>query len=166
MEIEKTRTGLEKKLFELCMPVVKELNLSLYDLDYINVQAVLRLFINRHEEMTADLDDCMKVDRALSPHFEEAEWIPENITLEVSSPGVYRHLATLNHFKEAIEEWVQCTVFTNAMTELKGKKKVRGILKEVTNNDITLDLEGEPLSIKIEQIKRANVDPSFEELNN
>ena len=105
MVFEIKRTGIEEKFFTICCEVVKENGYVLYDMDYIIGSTTLRLFIMDPNTNTALIEDCVKVDRALSPFFEE-DWVPESIVLEVSSPGVYRPLKTLSHFEAVKNEYI------------------------------------------------------------
>ena len=104
MDFKTERKGLEKKFYELCFPVVTELGYELYDLQYLAGGQTLRLFIENPETKTAVLDDCAAVDRALSEPIDHAEWVPESLVLEVSSPGLFRPLRTLEHFERTIGE--------------------------------------------------------------
>ncbi|MBP9673975.1 MAG: hypothetical protein KBD63_02685 [Bacteriovoracaceae bacterium] len=70
MEREVVRNELEQKFFELCNLVVQEQGLCLYDLFYNASSALLRLFIMNKKTGTALIEDCVKVDSALSPYFE------------------------------------------------------------------------------------------------
>ena len=96
------KKDLEERLLKLCQEVVGQEGLVLYDGEYIPKNALLRLYIENSESQTASLDDCVQVDRALSLPFEQAQWVPEGLTLEVSSPGVCRRLRTLEHFHKAL----------------------------------------------------------------
>ena len=102
-----TREGIEKKFFEMCLECVEAQGLELYDLEYIKGQKTLRLFIMNKETKTANLDDCILVDRSLTPYFEENTWIPEDVTLEVSSPGIYKKLRLKEHFEMVLGERVK-----------------------------------------------------------
>ena len=77
MDIHQERIGLEKKFFLLCDPVVQEAGYRLYDLEYITGQKLLRLFIQDPRTGSALIEDCVKVDHALSEPFEKEDWIPE-----------------------------------------------------------------------------------------
>lgn len=125
MDIHQERIGLEKKFFLLCDPVVQEAGYRLYDLEYITGQKLLRLYIQDPRTGSALIEDCVKVDHALSEPFEKEDWIPEEITLEVSSPGVYRHIANLDHFKMSLGEMVAVVIMGQLSEEqLLGALKV------------------------------------------
>lgn len=169
MDIKQERTGLEKKFFLMCEPVVQEAGYRLYDLQYVVGQKLLRLFIQDPRTGSALIEDCVKVDHALSPAFENETWIPEEVVLEVSSPGVYRHISTIEHFKMSIDEMVAVVIMgqldeeqtAGAPKGIKGEKKFRGKLIEVTPEDFTLEVKEFPLKLTYKQVKKINLDPEL-----
>ena len=169
MDIQKERAGLEKKFFHLCEPVVQEAGYRLYDLEYLTGQKILRLYIEDPRTKTAVIEDCIKVDHALSPIFEVETWIPETIVLEVSSPGIFRELTTLEHFRTYINEIVQVIIMGKLTDEqtagapkgIKGEKKFRGVLTSVTEEGVELDLQGFKLNLTFSQIKKVALDPDI-----
>lgn len=169
MDINQERTGLEKKFFLMCEPVVQETGYRLYDLEYIATQKVLRLYIQNPATGSALIEDCVKVDNALSPSFETEAWIPEDVVLEVSSPGVFRHISNLEHFKMSIGEILGVVIIgqlseeqvKNAPKGLKGEKKFRGKLLEVGAETFTLEVNGFLLKLNYKQVKKVNLDPDL-----
>ena len=173
MEVEKKRTGIELKLYEVACEVVAEVGYSLYDLEYINGSKTLKVFIEDENTGTAVIEDCIKVDHAFSPVFGEADWVPEEITLEVSSPGMFRPLKTLEHFHKAKGERVAIhltkefsKVMGDSANDLEKKlKKAKNFicdLKEVRDDGLTLDLDDEfSVTINFNDIKKANLEPEI-----
>ncbi len=169
MDINQERSGLEKKFYLMCDPVVQEVGYKLYDLEYVSTQKLLRLYIQDPRTGSALIDDCVKVDHALTAPFETETWIPEDVVLEVSSPGVYRHLANLEHFRMSIGEFVAVVVMgqlteeqtANAPKGVKGEKKFRGKLLEVGAETFTIEVKSFPLSLSYKQVKKVNLDPDL-----
>jgi ribosome maturation factor RimP len=169
MDIDRERVGLEKKFLLMCEPVVQEAGYRLYDLEYITSQKLLRLYIQDPRTGSALIDDCVKVDHALNPAFEEENWIPEDVVLEVSSPGVYRHLTNREHFKTSLGEIISVVIIGQLSSEqvkdapkgLAGEKKFRGELKEVLEDGFMMIVKDFPLTIKFNQLKKANLDPDL-----
>lgn len=174
MEIE--RTGLEKSFYEMCNKVVVEKGYELYDMDYVKGQKTLRLFIMDKKTQSAVIEDCILVDKALSPSFEENEWIPEDIILEVSSPGVYRRLRTKEHFELSLEKRIQIKYRgeLDLCDDLKKEKELKnkileGYLKAVTskeeelilNIDVELKKKTVNIDININKIVKANWEPKL-----
>lgn len=180
MELKLERKGIEKKFYDLCLQVVKEQGLSLYGLDYINGQNLLRLFVENPQTRTAQLEDCARVDRALTPFFESEEWMPEEVTLEVSSPGVYRDIKEAFLFGELIGERISLNLFrkievhkeiesslSSVEKKLLKDKKVIVYLRAVNDESIKVSAEKESdncFEISFEDIKKANVEPLWDDI--
>jgi ribosome maturation factor RimP len=169
MDIYSQKTGLDKKFFLLCEPVVQEAGYRLYDLEYLPGQKLLRIYIQNPMTGSALIDDCVKVDHALSGPFETETWIPEEIILEVSSPGVYRHLNCLEHFKLSIGETISLVLTASLPEEdlvdapkgIKGEKKLRGKLLQVESDHIIVLVKNFNAKISYKIIKKANLDPDL-----
>lgn len=169
MELNKKRSGVEEKFYNLCSKVIPENGLKLYDMEYVAGSYTLKVFILDEKTGTAVIEDCVKIDRALSPFIDEEDWVPEQLTLEVSSPGMFRELRTLEHFKNAVGEIISCTitgkldaeVAAQVSNKMKSSKKFRGKLESVTETNITLNLKDFQLPLTFEQIKKASLDPDY-----
>lgn len=169
MDVNRERTGLEKKFYLMCEPVVQEAGYRLYDLEYVSTQKLVRLYIQDPRTNSALIEDCVKVDHALSPAFEAETWIPEEVVLEVSSPGVFRHISTMEHFKMSIGEMVAVVIMGQLSDEqtvgapkgIKGEKKFRGKLIEASEETFTIDVKGFALKLTYKQVKKINLDPDL-----
>lgn len=169
MDINQERSGLEKKFYLMCEPVVQEAGYRLYDLEYVTTQKLLRLYIQDPKTGSALIEDCVKVDHALTTPFETETWIPEDVVLEVSSPGVYRHLSQLEHFRMTIGEIISVVIMGQLSDEqvqgapkgIKGEKKFRGKLTEVNDESFSIDIKGFALKINYKQTKKVNLDPDL-----
>lgn len=169
MELIKKRSGIELKLYELTKDIVSDNGYELYDVDYVPGSSTLRVFIMDAETKTAVIEDCIKVDRAFSPYCDEETWIPSDFVLEVSSPGVYRALKAYEHFVDAVDSIILCSITGNLDDEEKEKlskadknnKKFRGVLLAVNEKEIIIDLNGNELKLTFEQLKKASLDPDL-----
>lgn len=169
MDISRERSGVEQKFYLMCEPVVQEAGYRLYDLEYVTTQKLVRLYIQDPRTGSAVIEDCVKVDKALSPAFETETWIPDDVVLEVSSPGVYRHLSTLEHFKMTIGEVIAVVIMGQLSEEqtqgapkgVKGEKKFRGTLIEANEESFTVEMNGFLLKLNYVQVKKVNLDPDL-----
>ncbi len=165
MELEIERLGIEKKFFELCTKVVSENNLELYDMSYIVGNHTLRLFIQDPKTGSAEIEDCATIDRALTPYIEEEIWMPSQLTLEVSSPGVYRKLRTREHFISSKGERITLRLnkkFDNEIKEFKpfrGQTKVTAELVDVVDNVLILSRKQAQVELGLDIVKSAQRDP-------
>lgn len=166
MVIKPERKGKEKLFFNLCTQVVQENMLEIYDLDYFPGQSLLRVFIYNIETETATLDDCAKVDRALTPFIESEDWMPQELNLEISSPGIYRSLNSLEHFQKSIGKYLSVLLCkkldTNSFSDLPRKllntKKINGMLVECNETEILLENKESKLKLQYSEIKKANIE--------
>lgn len=166
MVIKGPRQGLELKFFELTQKILSENNLELYDLEWHAPSGNLVVYIMNPETKTALLDDCVKVDRGFNPYMETETWIPENFTLEVSSPGLYRGLSQISHFKDVEGQDVQLHLLKKIDEEkypdfpksMRNNLKIKVKLLEVDNDGIWVDAKGVRVQVPFEQIKKANLE--------
>ena len=168
MVLRAPRSGLELKFFEIATKILGELNLEMYDLEWMAQSGELRLFIMDPKTKTAVIDDCIKVDRAFSPYMDEP-WVPENLTLEVSSPGLFRFLTTVEHFQGvegqdvtlALVKKIDETVYPDFPKVLRNNLKIKVKLIKAKTESIVFDAKGVQVEIPYTQIKKANLETDF-----
>jgi ribosome maturation factor RimP len=128
---------LRDQLGELLGPVVHGLGYELWEIEYAPRAGggLLRLYIDSPEGIS--LDDCERVSRAVSSVLDESDPIPNEYTLEVSSPGLDRVLRTQAHFERFAGERVKVEM----MQPVNGRKRFQGRLQKVEESEITLEME-------------------------
>lgn len=172
MVLRGPRSGLELKFFELSSKILNELGLEMYDLEWHAPSGELRLFIMDPKTKTALLDDCVRVDRAFNPYMESEAWIPENFTLEVSSPGLFRNLTTVDHFKGVVGQDVTLglnkkideTVYPDFPKALRNNLKIKVKVVDATEEGVVIDAKGVQVNVPYTQIKKANLETDFNNL--
>jgi ribosome maturation factor RimP len=168
MELEQVFEEIEGKFFDLCNQIVDELNFELYDMEYLKQQKVLRVFIMDKNTGTALVEDCASVDRAFSPFFETEEWLPE-LTLEVSSPGMFRAIKNSKHLDMAKEKTILVLLRKTIDQEkhvdfpkrILKEKKLRGTLINYNETSLEINIDNHKVEILLETIKKASLDPDF-----
>jgi ribosome maturation factor RimP len=106
--------------------------------------------------------------------------MPKTLTLEVSSPGVYRALKEVRQFETAIGDLVSLTLnkeveelqegatAENLPKNWKKSKKIKGKVLGCTESAIEISHADAKSNVKIKipfnEIKRANVDPDLNDL--
>lgn len=168
MELDKKRSGLNEKFYKLVTEIMPTTGLELYEMTYNASNSTLVVFIIDPETNTAVIEDCIKVDRAFSEPFEELSWIPENVRLEVSSPGMYRKLFGLAHFVKAVGQRVSVTLGKNVELDSSLSKKIQsmnpliGELEEVKEDkEIVLNIDDSKVVVSFSDIKKANLEPEL-----
>ena len=160
MDFDRKLSRNEKLIEPELISVLNKLGLELYDFDYQHGTSTFRVFIYNSSTKTASLDDCVSVDRELSDFFEGSD-LPDNVRLEVSSPGLFRHLKSLKHFQMSVGE--------NIKVKLLGKvdgvksKIIEGNLVSVNDDSIKLQDKRDKkiFDINFSNIKSANAEYIF-----
>ncbi|MCR5221411.1 MAG: ribosome maturation factor RimP [Lachnospiraceae bacterium] len=127
----------EKKTEELLDPILKRFDFDLWDVEYVKEggEYYLRAFIDKEGGIT--IDDCVDVSRELSDLLDEADFIEEAYTLEVSSPGLTRTLKKDREFEKSIGRAVELKTYR----PVDGTKEFTGTLASFDAEQITIDEE-------------------------
>ncbi len=128
------------------------------DTELIDVErsgATLRVTVDRPGGV--GVDDLAELTRQVSRALDDADPVPGRYTLEVSSPGLERHLRTPDHFAKA----VGADVKVKTTEEVDGQRRFRGVMVAADEVAATLRIaEGEPgagteVRLAYDQIERA-----------
>jgi ribosome maturation factor RimP len=156
---------LESKILALAREVVATTPYSFYDAEYNKRSKVLSVFIFDKQTNTALIEDCVFVDRAFTEFVENASWIPDDFTLEVSSPGVFRKLKTAEHFEKALNERITIDFLQSLKHEnkkLNNKKSFKDVyVVSIKDGKVELDILDEIIIVSLDEIKKAKLDPEF-----
>lgn len=116
---------------------VPEHGMELVDVEFVKEgqHRYLRVFIDRDEEKIS-LDDCKLVSDYLNEKIDAIDPIKENYFLEISSPGIERPLKKPADFEKNKGKVVQAKLYT----PIDGRKIIDGVLVELIDNDVHIDL--------------------------
>lgn len=144
----------EETIWTVAEPIVQENGMELIEVEFVKEGAewFLRIFMDK-EGGTVDLDDCEAVSRKVSEILDVSDPIEQEYRLEVSSPGIERPLRRTKDFVRFCGEKIQVKTYT----EVQGKKKLIGILKAASEDEITVNADGEDVVIPMKQIAKANL---------
>ncbi len=145
------------QLETLLAPVVEDLGYELLGVEYHpqGRRSVLRLYIDRPEGIT--IDDCEVVSREVSALLDVEDPIRGEYNLEVSSPGVDRPLFRAEHYLR----------FTGHRCKLRlvepqeGRRNFIGTILGVEDACVILEVDGEPISLPLDQVEKANLVPEW-----
>lgn len=161
MLIKTDFSQMERNLFELTQKVVATTELELYDFEYIKGSKTLRVYVCEKETKNAVIEDCVEIDRAFTPFVEEADWIPDDFVLEVSSPGVYRNLKTKKHFDAALGQRIEVKFKPGVAKKYTNKKVVDGVLNSFDEEKMKLKINKDEVEINFDDVLKANLNPEF-----
>jgi ribosome maturation factor RimP len=146
--LENNMSAQAERLGVLIAPVLAELELSLYDLEFSGGN--LRVLIDRPGGI--DLGAITQATRGISNLLDEADIISSAYTLEVSSPGLERNLRTPQHFAGAIGREVKI----KTRPAVEGERRVDGTL--VASDETTCEVrftDGTSRILNLSDIERA-----------
>jgi ribosome maturation factor RimP len=117
-------SAIERRLHELVAPIVADLQLDLYDLEYSG--GVFRITIDTPPGSPGgvDVDALAQCTRLVSRELDHTDPIPGHYTLEVTSPGLERNLRRPWHFQRELGK----TVAIRLRDVEAGQRRVSGIL--------------------------------------
>lgn len=125
---------------------------------------VLRLIVDK--EPSIGMEALTDLNELAGRLLDVEDPIPQAYSLEVSSPGLFRPLREIKHFRQSVGKWAMLTLSPdapNAPTTLGGrnKRRLRGIISAVEGETVELDFEGEKISLHQGHIHRARLDPDL-----
>jgi ribosome maturation factor RimP len=155
MDLQKLKAPLDRQLallgFELvCLESAKE-----------GRDSILRLYIDHLDrgpggDRAITLDDCVAANDGLVAWLDvEFPSLREDVSLEISSPGLDRPLVKPEHFRRF--QGRLCRVQTAA--PLNGQKRFKGWIGTSTEETVTLEEDGQLKTIPLEAIQKARLAP-------
>lgn len=148
----------EERVENIVKEPIEKLGYELYDVLYIKEgkNYTLRIVIDKEDGI--DLEDCEKVNNAITDLLDDEDLIKEQYFLEVSSPGIERILRKDWQLKKFIGSNVEVNMFKK---DENNKKEYIGILKEVSEDELILEIETEE-NIKIDRKNISQVKTVYE----
>jgi len=150
-----------EQLENLLRPVVEGMGYTFWGIEFRprgrGHQSLLRLFIDDPEQGVS-IDDCEKVSRQVSGVMDVEDPIQSEYILEVSSPGMDRPLFRLEQYEEFAGHQVQIRL----RMAFEGRRKFRGLLRGVEDNDVVLVVDDHEYLLPFDSIEKANIVPVFE----
>ena len=111
--------NIEERVEKLIEPIIEKIGYELYDVEYAKEgkNYFLRIFID--SEKGIDLNDCEKVNDAITDILDEENYIKEQYFLEVSSPGIEKVLRKEKHLEKNIGTEINVKLFKKDENEIK-----------------------------------------------
>lgn len=147
------------KIEKIVLPVLKEIELELVDIEYLQEGGYwyVRIYI---EKLDGDvsLDDCAKVSMAVEDDIDKL--IDKKFFLEISSPGVER---PLKREKDYIR-FTGSKIKVSLKHKINEKKNFEGILSKFENDTVFLMTDDEELEIPFKEVRKANLVYDFKDI--
>jgi len=140
-------------LYELLEPTLAGLGYELVDLERSPGGKLLRVFIDKPDGV--NVDDCVSVSNHLS-RFLAVENVDYD-RLEVSSPGLDRPLKKTADFIRFAGESVKLRL----RVALQGQRNFVGILREVKDGILKLEVDGKMLDLELNNLEKVRLVPKL-----
>ncbi|MFB2833367.1 ribosome maturation factor RimP [Floridanema evergladense] len=143
------------QIIEIANPIAEALRLEVVGVVFHTNQSppVLRVDI-RNPVQDTSLDDCERMSRALETSLDASDVIPDAYVLEISSPGISRHLSSDREFIS----FKGFTVLVNTSEPYEGKSEWRGKLIERDETSVYLNQKGRKIAIPRTLITRVQLE--------
>ena len=122
-----------------------------FELNSFEGKRRLRIYIETPNGVT--LEDCERASRQIGAVLDVEDPMEGQYLLEVSSPGLTRALYTLDQYQRYIGKQLKVRVARGE----EGKRTYQGELAQVTNDAISLIVEGETVVMPFAEIEKANL---------
>src|SRR5699024_10680326 len=126
-----------KKTEDLVLPILKEQNFELVDIEYTKEGSnwYLRVYIDKDGGI--EIDECGLVSEKLSEQLDKEDPIKDPYFLEVSSPGVERPLKTKEDLKKHVGSYVNIRLYE----KIENDKEFEGTIQSFENNVVQLEVK-------------------------
>ena len=133
----------EARTKELLAPILDELGIELYDVEFLKEGGnyYLRVFIEKEGGVT--IGDCEAVSRRMDPLLDQYDYVKEEYIFEVSSPGLGRVLKRENDFMRSIGKEVEIKTYR----AIGKQKEFSGILDSYTADAVTIRQEDDSTQV-------------------
>lgn len=125
----------EKKTEEFLTPILEKKGLKLWDVVFEKEgkEYYLSAYIDKPGGVT--VDDCEEVSREMNEILDREDYIKENYTFVVSSPGLDRPLKRERDFINSVGREVEIKTYK----AIDGMKEFTGVLKAFDKDTVTVD---------------------------
>ncbi|MEQ8404815.1 MAG: ribosome maturation factor RimP [Oceanicaulis sp.] len=135
----KARSPQDERVLELAEPIAETLGMEIVRVRVMGGKKTTCQIMAEKADGTMTVEGCAKLSRALSDVFETADPISGEYDLEVSSPGIDRPLTALAHFRR----WAGFEAKIELDRLVENRKRFRGVLAGVEDENVMIDLKGE-----------------------
>lgn len=133
------KTAEDRNLIEILDPVAEAAGYELVRLRLMGGQKRRLQIMAERPDGGMEVEDCVRLSRAISEVLDAADPIAGEYLLEVSSPGIDRPLTRLKDFEA--NEGLEARIELDRVAD--GRKRFRGVLAGIEDDNIAINLEGE-----------------------
>lgn len=144
---------MDKKLAELLSPILEDLGFEMVRVRLSNGNpSTLQIMADRLDGQIG-VDELAEINTSVGTILDVEDPIPENYTLEISSPGIDRPLTRKKDFDsfQGFEAKVETTEL------IDGRRRFRGVLAGVNNDEVLINLEEGTIGLKFTWLSDARL---------
>ena len=144
---------MDKKLAELLNPILEDLGFEMVRVRLSNGDpSTLQIMADRLDGPIG-VDELAEINTSVGTILDVEDPIPENYTLEISSPGIDRPLTRKKDFDsfQGFEAKVETTEL------IDGRRRFRGVLAGVNNDEVLINLEEGTIGLKFTWLSDARL---------
>ena len=147
------KSYMDKKLAELLNPILEDLGFEMVRVRLSKGDpSTLQIMADRLDGLIG-VDELAEINTSVGTILDVEDPIPENYTLEISSPGIDRPLTRKKDFDsfQGFEAKVETTEL------IDGRRRFRGILAGVNNDEVLINLEEGTIGLKFTWLSDARL---------
>ncbi len=153
-----------EKLEKIANEVTAREGCELYDIEMTGAGKgrILRVYIDKAEGV--GIEDCSNVSKGLNLLLDVEDLIPGGMyNLEVSSPGLDRHLKTLKHFEKVVGQKIFVQLSQNLGSlgaQDKGSlsmKKFEQVLQAVEDGQLVFEIKSEKIKVPLAVVEKSKL---------
>ena len=143
----------DKKLAELLNPILEDLGFEMVRVRLSSGDpSTLQIMADRLDGPIG-VDELAEINTSVGTILDVEDPIPENYTLEISSPGIDRPLTRIKDFDsfQGFEAKIETTEL------IDGRRRFRGVLAGVNNDEVLINLEEGTIGLKFTWLSEARL---------
>lgn len=146
---------LEKNIAEIIEPSIEDMGFELVRVAMVNqgTGQVLQVMIECKDGSELLVDHCVNVSHTVSALLDVDDPIPEEYTLEVSSPGIARPLTRQKDFVT----YAGYEAKIELERPLEGRRRYRGILNGMVEDNVQITVDGTLYDVPFEMIQQSKL---------
>lgn len=145
---------LVKKIEALIQPTLHSMGFEMVQVKLMegNKSRLLQIMAERPDG-SMSLDDCADISQQVGAILDVEDIMPGEYRLEVSSPGIDRPLVKLADY----EKYIGHAAKIEMTLPVNGRKRYTGVLKTIIGDVLTIEVDGQPVALDIDDIQTAKL---------
>jgi ribosome maturation factor RimP len=131
------KTPMDRRLAGIVAPTVEGMGFRLVRLRLMGGKRITLQIMAERADGSMEVEDCVRLSRAISAVLDVEDPIDREFTLEVSSPGIDRPLTRIEDF----DRWEGYEARIETVEMIDGRKRFKGILAGTEGGEVLIEVE-------------------------